>query len=193
MARAADRRGVQFRPAPLDGIYEIDLPRFDDDRGHFSRIFAAEEFEWTGLFSSGPAHINMSRTLEAGTVRGLHWQEVAPGSVGEAKFVACVSGKVLDVAVDVRPDSPTFGEHCAIELTDSNQRAVLIPPGFAHGIQALAPTSIIVYVNAAPYNPSLERGLRPDDPTLAIDWPLPIRNLSERDRSHPSLSELRPQ
>lgn len=176
-----------FRPTALEGVMEVELSPVIDERGDFVRIFAAEDLAWTKLFPAGPVHVNVARTRKPGTVRGLHWQAVREGLPGEAKLITCVTGRVFDVAVDLRPGSSTFGQHHAVELDGDGSRGVLIPPGVAHGMQALEPDSRLLYLHSVGFYPQLERGAMVDDPMLAILWPLPIRNLSERDRSHPPL------
>ena len=182
-ADAAHRFTV--RPTPIDGVLEVDLAPVGDDRGAFARVFDVDTFRATGLFPDGAAQTNVAITRESGTVRGLHWQERVAGRTGEAKLVMCVAGRVFDVAVDLRPGSPTRLKHHALELAAGSWRVLLIPPGVAHGMQALEDGSTLLYHHAAPFDPALERGARPDDPALAIPWPLEIRNLSARDRSHP--------
>jgi dTDP-4-dehydrorhamnose 3,5-epimerase len=182
-----DKRFI-LRPTLLEGVIEVEFCPMVDERGSFTRVFAAEGFAATKFFPQGPVHINMSTTLEAGTVRGLHWQEDIPGISGEAKLVFCVSGRIFDIAADVRRDSSTRLKYVAIELTPTANRALLVPPGVAHGIQALEDNSMLLYVNAAPFRPEFERGARYDDPALCIEWPLPVRNVSERDSLHPSLN-----
>ena len=164
---------------------EVDLSPVGDDRGSFARVFDIEEFRTTGLFPDGAVQTNLAVTREAGTVRGLHWQEPVPGRTGEAKLVLCVAGRVFDVAIDLRSGSPTRLQHHAVELAAGRWRALLIPPGVAHGMQALEDGSTLLYQHAAPFDPALERGARPEDPALGIPWPLEIRNVSARDRSHP--------
>ena len=186
--RSADHERFILYPTPVAGVAEVVFSPIEDDRGSFTRIFSPEVFRQTGLFPDGPVHINMSTTLETGTVRGMHWQEQATGKTGEAKLVVCVSGRILDVAADLRVDSPTYLQHVSIELSPEANRAVLVPPGVAHGIQALENHTRIIYVNAASFEPERERGVRPDDPLLDISWAVPIRNLSDRDQRHPLLT-----
>jgi dTDP-4-dehydrorhamnose 3,5-epimerase len=185
----ADHERFMLYPTPVKGVMEVEFRPIDDERGSFARVFEAAHFERAGLFPDGPVHINLAKTREAGTVRGLHWQDPAPGVVGETKLITCVAGKVFDVAVDVRQDSPTRFQHHAVELSATDNRALLIPPGVAHGMQALEDFSTLLYLHAAPFVAELERGVRVDDPALSIPWPLPVRNLSARDQSHPSIAE----
>ncbi len=172
-------------PTLIPGVLEIAFRPVSDHRGTFARVFDAEEFASAGLFPDGAVQTNLAVTRQAGTARGLHWQEPVPGRTGETKLVTCVAGRVFDVAVDLRPGSPTHLTHYSLELAAGTWCALLIPPGVAHGMQALEDDSALLYHHAAPFDPELERGARVDDPVLAIPWPLEIRNLSDRDRSHP--------
>ncbi|KGF70546.1 dTDP-4-dehydrorhamnose 3,5-epimerase [Hoeflea sp. BAL378] len=152
-----------------------------DDRGAFARIFCAEAL--AGIGWPGPvAQINHSRTARRGTVRGLHYQ-IPPHA--EAKLVVCIRGAVLDVAVDIRADSPTRHAHGAAELSAETATAMYVPEGFAHGFQALTDEVELIYVHSAPYAAAAEAGLRHDDPALAIAWPLSVSGLSERDAAFP--------
>lgn len=181
-----------FRPTPIPGVLEVDFTPVSDERGTFARVFDRHEFAAAGLFSDGAVQTNLAATQEAGTVRGFHWQEHVPGRAGESKLVMCVTGHVFDVAVDLRPDSPTRLQHYGLELAAGTWRALLIPPGVAHGVQALENGSTLLYHHTAPFDPALERGARVDDPALAIPWPLAIRNLSARDQSHPAVDTRSP-
>lgn len=158
-----------------------------DDRGAFARIFcldALEELDWPGAV----AQINHSRTAHRGVVRGLHFQ-VSPHA--EAKLVVCIRGAVFDVAVDVRASSPNRYDHVAAELSAETATAMYVPKGFAHGFQALSDDVELVYIHSKAYAPEAERGLRHDDPALAIPWPLPVTGLSSRDASHPLIGHMR--
>jgi dTDP-4-dehydrorhamnose 3,5-epimerase len=177
---------MKFTPLPVQGAFVVDLERREDHRGFFARIFCVNEFKAHGLVAD-IVQINMSFNHKAGTVRGLHYQiEPAP----EAKFIRCVHGAVFDVMVDLRPDSPTYLRWCGVELTDENRRAVFVPPLCLHGYQALTDGATVIYSASAPYTPSAERGFRPDDPAFAIQWPLPIGELSEKEKAWPLFSSL---
>ncbi|WP_291005267.1 dTDP-4-dehydrorhamnose 3,5-epimerase [Hoeflea sp.] len=161
------------------------MPRVDD-RGAFARIFCAEalaEIGWPGPV----AQINHSRTVRRGTVRGLHFQ-LPPHA--EAKLVVCIRGAVLDVAVDIRPDSPARYAHAATELSAETATAMYVPEGFAHGFQALSDDVELIYVHSAPYMAEAEAGLRHDDPRLGIAWPLPVTGMSARDASFPLIESV---
>ncbi len=159
----------------------VQRQRLADDRGSLSRLFCAQELAAAGWVWP-VAQINHTVTLRRGAVRGLHYQR-APHA--EAKLVSCLRGAVWDVALDLRRGSPTFLQHRALELSAGNGTALLIPPGFAHGFQALSEGVELMYLHSAAHAPGFEAGLHPQDPTLAVTWPLEVTQLSERDRSHP--------
>jgi dTDP-4-dehydrorhamnose 3,5-epimerase len=132
-----------------------------------------------------PVQVSVSSNRRRGTLRGLHFQaDPSP----EAKVVTCTRGSAFDVAVDLRADSPTYGRWAAVELTHENGRAIYVPPGCAHGFQTLADDTEVLYLISAFYDPSLQRGLRWDDPALDIEWPENPTVLSERDRSFPDFA-----
>ena len=153
-----------------------------DDRGFLSRLFCQEELAAGWIWPI--RQINYTATATSGTVRGMHFQ-IPPKA--EAKLVSCIRGAVWDVAVDVRKDSPTLLQWHAEELSAANRRALLIPPGFAHGFQTLQPDSELIYLHSEAYDSDLERALNPQDPMLAIPWPLDVSNISPRDLAHPML------
>lgn len=167
-------------PTPLSGLYEIRQTPLSDARGCFTRLFCEQELEPIRAGLHFP-QINLSETRGRGTLRGMHYQ-TPPAA--EAKLIRCLRGRVFDVAVDVRADSPTFLRWHAVELGEDNDRAVFIPEGFAHGFQSLTGEVQLLYMHTAPWMPACEAGLRHDDPRLAIRWPLPAANVSERDRGH---------
>ena len=165
----------------LQGLMAVQRQRLADDRGSLSRLFCAQELAAAGWVWP-VAQINHTVTLRRGAVRGLHYQR-APHA--EAKLVSCLRGAVWDVALDLRRGSPTFLQHRALELSAGNGTALLIPPGFAHGFQALSEGVELMYLHSAAHAPGFEAGLHPQDPALAVAWPLEVTQLSERDRSHP--------
>lgn len=170
---------------PLAGLKVVERIRLTDERGFLSRLFCADELKIAG-WGAPIAQINHTLTRQAGTVRGLHYQN-APHA--EAKLVSCLRGEVWDIAVDLRSGSPTF-LHCFAErLSAENARSLLIPEGFAHGFQTLAPDSEMLYLHSCAYQPASEAGLNPEDPRLGIAWPRTITDMSQRDRGHPMLSE----
>lgn len=171
---------MKFIPTPLQGLYEIQHAPYTDARGRFTRLFCEQEFEPVRSHMHF-TQINLSETHGIGTVRGMHFQ-MPPAA--EAKVIRCLRGRVFDVAVDVRAGSPTFLRWHALELAEDNDRAVFIPEGFAHGFQALTDDVHLLYLHTAPWTPTSERGLRYDDPKLAIAWPGPATAASDRDRSY---------
>lgn len=173
-----------FTETPLAGAYFIDLEPHHDDRGFFARSFCQREFEAHGLNAS-VAQCNLSYNSKAGTVRGLHYQR-AP--TREAKLVRCIRGAILDVIVDCRPPSPTYGRHLAVELTAANRRALFVPEDFAHGFQTLLDDCEVEYQMSEFYQAGSGAGFRYDDPALAITWPLPVTRISEQDLSWPFFS-----
>lgn len=168
---------------PLEGLKIVVRQRIGDARGHLSRLFCAEELAPAG-WRNPVAQINHTYTAKQGTVRGMHFQH-AP--FAETKLVSCLRGTIWDVAVDLRAGSPTFLHWHAVTLSQENNQALLIPAGFAHGFQSLSPEVELLYCHSAPYVPRAESGLNPLDPSLAIEWPLPVSECSERDRNHPLL------
>ncbi len=170
-----------FKPAPLAGLYSIGRRPLRDSRGFFSRFFCAREFQELGL-TRPLAQMNHTMTAEPGTVRGMHFQRPP---FAEIKVVTCIRGKVFDVAVDVRRDSPTFLHWHGEVLSADNQVSLYIPEGFAHGFQALTPDAELLYLHTEYFEPGAEAALNAKDPRLAIDWPLEIAEMSERDRGHP--------
>jgi dTDP-4-dehydrorhamnose 3,5-epimerase len=177
---------MKFTETELPGVWIIDLEPIEDDRGFFARTYCANEFAAHGLNTHWP-QTNLSRTLRPGMLRGLHWQaEPRP----EVKLIRCAVGAIHDVLVDVRPHSPTFGRWQSFELTGANGRTLYVPGGYAHGFQCLAANTEVFYQMSDFYVAELARGVRWDDPTLAIDWPMPDPFLSQRDRSLPFLEEL---
>jgi dTDP-4-dehydrorhamnose 3,5-epimerase len=175
---------MRFSATPLAGLLVVDITPIADDRGHFARSFCAEEFAAAGLPAAFP-QCNLSFNQWRGTLRGLHWQaEPHP----EGKLVRCTRGAVFDVAVDVRPDSATFRQWFGVELTADNARALYIPPGFAHGFQALGDSSEVFYMMTESYHPGLARGAAWDDPGFGIAWPLAAPIMSDRDRALPGFT-----
>jgi len=169
---------------PLAGLVTVQRQPLVDSRGFLARMFCAEELAPAG-WTWPIAQINHTHTARCGTVRGLHFQRPP---AAEAKLVSCLRGAVWDVAVDLRAGSPTFLQWFGTELSAANHRALLIPPGFAHGFQALADDCEILYLHSAAHAPASEGGLDALDPRLAIAWPLPVAERSPRDAEHPLLA-----
>lgn len=175
---------MRFTPLPIAGASLVEPEPIRDERGWFARVWCAEEFERHGL-DGRAAQANLGTSPRRGTLRGLHYQS-APDL--EAKLVRCLRGAAWDVLVDLRADSPTFRRWHAVELSADNHLALFIPPLCAHGYLTLAPDTEVWYQASTPYAPASSRGVRYDDPVLAIDWPIAIEVISERDRSWPLLS-----
>lgn len=168
---------------PLPGLKLIQRKPLGDARGFLARLFCADELSTAG-WQRPIAQINHTCTARRGTVRGMHYQ-LPPHA--EMKLVTCLRGGIWDVAVDLRADSPTFLHWHTEILSAENQRALLIPEGFAHGFQTLTDDVELLYCHSAPHMPGAEGGLNPFDERLGIAWPEPISVLSERDRNHPLL------
>lgn len=175
---------MRIVPTALEGVYRLDVEPIRDERGFFARAWCSDTLEQHGLCSSY-VQANIGSSVRAGTIRGLHYQ-VAP--YAEAKLVRCTRGAIYDVVVDVRPESPTFGQWVGAELTADNRTSLYVPEGFAHGYQALAEGSEVYYMASRPYVAGAERGLRYDDPALDISWPLEATSVSAKDRTWPLLS-----
>jgi dTDP-4-dehydrorhamnose 3,5-epimerase len=177
-----------FTPTPLTGAWIVDLDRKEDDRGFFARAFCQREFESHGI-APQVRQANLSYSHTAGTLRGLHFQ--FPPAV-ENKFIRCVRGAILDVIVDLRPESPTFLQHAAVELSDGNRRAFVVPPRFAHAFLTLTDDVEVLYLVSEFYTPAEEGGLRWNDPALGIAWPRAVKVISEKDAAWPLLQDQLP-
>jgi dTDP-4-dehydrorhamnose 3,5-epimerase len=176
---------VRFTRTAVDGAVIVDLEPHTDDRGLFARTFDAEEFAAQGI-DAGVAQCNLSFNHRAGTLRGLH-RQVPPHA--EGKLVRCTAGAIVDVAVDVRAESPTYGQHVMVELTATNRRALFVPPYVAHGYQTLVDDTEVVYQVSGPYAPGGEEGFRYDDPAFGLSWPLPVALISAKDAGWPLVGE----
>ena len=174
-----------FIPTPLAGLKLVQRKAIEDHRGFLSRFYCADEFRLAG-FTKPIAQINHTLTRKKGAMRGLHFQHPPHA---ETKLVSCLRGEIFDVAVDLRRDSPTFLRWYGDILTAANRKSLLIPEGYAHGFQALREDCELIYLHTAAYHPEAEGALNAADPRLSISWPLPIDDLSERDRSHPFISQ----
>lgn len=166
---------------PLGGVHVIELAPIADERGFFGVGFSREVFSAHGLVTH-VEQVNVSYNALRGTLRGMHYQ-LAPHA--EAKIVRCVRGAVYDVALDLRPDSPSYCQWFGVELNSQNRQALYVPEGVAHGFQTLADDTEMIYTVSAPYTPSHYRGVRWDDPAFAIVWPeQEHRILHPRDRGY---------
>jgi dTDP-4-dehydrorhamnose 3,5-epimerase len=159
---------VKLVPAALHGSLLVEIEPIGDDRGFFARIWDEAVFAEAGIPVRN-LQTNLSYNRRRGTVRGLHWQ-VEP--YGESKFLRCTRGSVFDVAVDLRPDSPTYGRWQGYVISAAERNMVFVPAGCAHGYQALEDDAEVSYQVSHPYVPGSERGIRWDDPALGIDWPI---------------------
>ena len=172
---------LTFAPAALDGVLAIAFERVTDERGWFVRTYDEDVFAARGLCTAFPHHAE-ARNAQSGTLRGLHWQS---DPHGETKVIRCVRGAVFDVLVDVRPDSPTYGNWAGFELRAEEATGLYVPPGIAHGYQTLAPGTELQYLLSARYHAEAARGVAYDSPQLAIAWPRPVSVISKRDRELP--------
>ncbi|MCC7009025.1 MAG: dTDP-4-dehydrorhamnose 3,5-epimerase family protein [Acidobacteria bacterium] len=170
-------------PTLIPGSYTLDVEPRHDARGFFARAFCRNELAQHGLHLD-VVQANIAFNRRAGTIRGLHYQR-APSA--ETKLVRCTRGAVLDVVVDLRPGSPTWRRHVAVELTAANHRSLLIPRGCAHGYQTLEDETELSYWVDAVYDAAAEGGVRYDDPAIKIRWPLPLTEMSDKDRVWPLL------
>ena len=169
-----------IHPTSLADLVVAESKAFKDERGAFARLFCEQELS-SVIDQRKIVQINHSCTAAVGAVRGLHFQH-APHA--EMKLVRCLKGKVWDVAVDLRPQSPSYKRWYAQEISPQNAHMMVIPEGFAHGFQVLEAGSQLLYLHTAFYKPKAEGGLRHDDPALGITWPLPATDISVRDASH---------
>jgi dTDP-4-dehydrorhamnose 3,5-epimerase len=172
---------MHFTETSLAGVRVIDPSPHQDDRGRFMRAWCAREFTEQGLHFV-PVQANMGFSVQKGTIRGMHFQE-APAL--EAKLVRCIRGAIFDIAVDLRPGSPTYGKWYGIELSAENGRMLYVPENCAHGYQTLEECTEMYYMTSAFYAPSAVRGVRFNDPALDIQWPLAATVVSEQDRNWP--------
>jgi dTDP-4-dehydrorhamnose 3,5-epimerase len=175
---------LRFTQLDLAGAYLIDVEPHSDDRGFFARTFCTREFLDHGLDAT-IAQCSSSFNIRRGTLRGMHYQ-ATPHE--ETKVVRCTSGRIFDVIVDLRPDSTTYANWHGVELSSDNHRMLYIPAGFAHGFQTLEDNSEVFYQISVDYVPSASRGIRWNDPSLAIEWPI-IEGItiSERDSALPGI------
>jgi dTDP-4-dehydrorhamnose 3,5-epimerase len=178
---------VRYTPTEVDGVVIVDIEPHHDERGFFARSFCATESDKFGL-DAAVAQTNISYNRKRGTLRGLH-RQIEP--YREAKLVRCTRGAIVDVAVDVRPESATYGRHVMVELTAENHRALFLPPYVAHGFQTLADDTEVIYQVSGPYAPAGEQGFRWDDEEFGIVWPLPVSVISDKDANWPLVAQLR--
>lgn len=178
---------MRYLETPLPGVWLIESERIEDERGWFARTFDEAEFRERGM-NPAVVQCNASFNLSRGTLRGMHYQA---DPHGESKLVRCVRGAIFDVAVDLRNDSATFTRWHAAELSADNGTALYIPPGLAHGFQALTDDTEVLYMMGSEYVPDAAVGVRWDDPAFAIEWPVAPssgRVISEKDSSYPDFA-----
>ena len=174
-----------FIETKLKGAFIIDLERREDSRGFFARAFCQKEFAAHGLHPDF-VQCNVSFNIRRGTLRGMHYQR-EPRS--EAKLVRCTQGAILDVIIDIRPDSSTYRRWQEFELSSVNGHQLYIPKGFAHGFQTISNDVEVNYLISAPYKPEAAHGIRYNDPAFGISWPLSVTEISEKDLDWPDFSQ----
>ena len=177
---------MDFKETAIEGVYIIEPRVFNDARGYFFEAWKKEEFEK----NIGPIEFVQDNESKSsyGVLRGLHYQK---GAASQSKLVRVIKGKVLDVAVDIRKSSPTFGQHVIVELSDENKRQFFIPRGFAHGFLVLSDEAVFTYKVDNPYAPQAEAGICWNDPAIGIDWPIDPKDVltSEKDMKQPLLKD----
>ena len=185
----ADRPPVIFDPLQIPGAWLVRMEPNADERGFFARIWCHDEFAAHGI-EEPMVQASVSFNRKAGTLRGMHF--AWPPAL-EGKLVRCTLGRVYDVLLDLRPDSPMFGNHVGITLDQVEHNAVYVPPGVAHGFLTLVDDTEVYYMMNETYRPDLGGGVRHDDLAFAISWPAPITVIAERDRTYPdaNLSTIR--
>ena len=170
-----------FKETKLRGAYIIELEPLEDERGFFARSFCQKEFEQHSL-NFCIVQCNLSHNKRKGTLRGMHYQ-IPPHE--EAKLMSCIRGAIYDVIIDLRPNSSTYRQWFAVELTAENYKMLYVPTGFAHGFQTLVDHTEVFYQMSEFYHPECARGVRWNDPAFGIVWPDDIRVISDRDRQYP--------
>jgi len=175
---------MQFHPTMLRDVWTVHLEPARDSRGFFARTFCVDEFAAHGLEANYPQH-SISFSVNKGTLRGMHYQR-EPHS--EVKLVRCVQGAIWDVIIDIRPHSPTYRQWEGFELSSANRYQLYIPKGFAHGFQTLSDDVEVNYLISAPYSPQSSFGIRHDDPSFKIHWPLPVTEISSKDLHWPDFN-----
>lgn len=172
---------MKFSATKIPGVVVVEAEPIGDSRGFFARSFCAREFAAAGLELT-VAQTNLSHNARRGTLRGMHYQAEP---IPEPKLVACIRGAIFDVAIDLRAESPSFRDWVGAELTDSNGKALFVPPGCAHGFLTLADETQVSYLMGEFYDPDLARGVRWDDPAFGVEWPGEPTVISDRDAGYP--------
>ena len=170
---------MKFTKLEIRDAFLVELNKLGDHRGFFARLWCQEEFEEHGLVPN-VVQANISFSKIKGTLRGMHYQEEPHA---ETKFIRCAKGAIYDVIIDIKPDSPTFMQWVSVELTAENYKMLYVPKGYAHGFQSLEPDSEVTYLVSEFYTPQAEGGIRYNDPAFGLDWPLPVAEISDKDRS----------
>ena len=178
---------MKITSTSIEGVHVVETTPIKDSRGDFARWFCAKELAPL-LRDRSIVQVNHSTTMNIGAIRGMHFQK-APHL--EMKFVRCIKGKILDVALDLRAGSKTLLKYHAVELTPENGLMLAVPERCAHGFQVLEPGSELLYLHTAFYEPSFEGGVRYDDPAINIKWPLPPADISDRDKTHSLLNDFK--
>ncbi len=173
-----------FHETKILGVYIIELERREDKRGFFARCFCQHEYEALGLNPHTVQH-NLSFNYDRGTLRGMHYQ-IDPYQ--EVKIIRCTRGAIYDVIVDLRKDSPTYKQWIGVELTQDNYKIFYVPKDFAHGYITLRPQTEVQYLASQFYQPNSESGLRYDDPTFGIVWPIEVNCMSDKDKNWPEFA-----
>ena len=176
---------MKFKPTRVPGVLVVELDRHEDERGFFARSFCEREFREHGL-ADRFVQANVSYNRRRNTLRGLHYQaEPKP----EPKLVRCTRGRIFDVAVDLRADSPSYCGWVGVELSEANRAGLYVPPGCAHGFLTLEDGSEVLYLMGAEYDPALARGVRWDDPAFSVVWPASPEVISARDAAYLDLRQ----
>jgi dTDP-4-dehydrorhamnose 3,5-epimerase len=171
---------MRFTKTDFDGVFLIEIEKFEDDRGFFARTFDSKIFEQNNLISRF-IQSSISNNIKKGIIRGMHYQ-ITP--YAETKLVTCINGKIFDVLIDLRPNSKTFNKWQSFELDSKNYSSIYIPEGIAHGFQTLQDNSVLSYQISTIYKPNFSRGIRWNDPFFNIGWPLEVSIVSKKDLSY---------
>lgn len=176
---------MKITQTKISGVYIIELEPREDSRGYFVRVFAKEKLKKAGIDFS-IVHINRSLTVDKGTIRGMHYQRKPKE---EDKIIQCLSGKIFDVALDLRRGSKTFGQWVSETLNPRSRKMFLVPKGCAHGFQTLEKNTVVEYFVTQYYAPDFESGVRYKDPYFSINWPIKKAIVSEKDAKWPDFSK----
>lgn len=174
---------MKIHTTKFDEVFIVEPKIYGDHRGYFMESYHAEKWAELGIPDSF-VQDNQSRSAKAGTIRGLHYQ-LAPKA--QAKLVRVLSGEIVDVVVDIRRQSPTYGKYIQVVLNEENQHQLYVPEGFAHGFCTLRDNTVVLYKVTEYYSPEHDRGILWNDPDLGIKWPVDTPILSEKDTKHPRL------